>query len=260
MQTLLLYGWIFSTITMIVLWLYSLKSKDAGIVDVGWAFNLGTLAIFYAIAGDGDPTKRYVVGFLGGYWGLRLSYYLLTDRIIGKEEDGRYKALRDHWGDKANFNLFFFFQAQAILDVILSISFLALVQNSNPEFSLFEYLGIAVWLIAVIGESIADKQLANFRANPENKGKTCREGFWNYSRHPNYFFEWFHWISYALMGLSAPSGWMTFIAPVLMYFFITKFTGIPYTEIQALKSRGEDYRRYQRTTNALFPWFPKKES
>ncbi|MBP2674144.1 MAG: hypothetical protein H6Q84_984, partial [Deltaproteobacteria bacterium] len=37
-------------------------------------------------------------------------------------------------------------------------------------------------------------------------------------------------------------------------------TGIPYTEAQALKSRGDDYRRYQETTSPFIPWFPKKEN
>jgi steroid 5-alpha reductase family enzyme len=35
-------------------------------------------------------------------------------------------------------------------------------------------------------------------------------------------------------------------------------SGIPFTEAQALRSRGDDYREYQRTTSMLIPWFPKK--
>jgi steroid 5-alpha reductase family enzyme len=37
-----------------------------------------------------------------------------------------------------------------------------------------------------------------------------------------------------------------------------RVTGIPATEAQALRSRGDDYRDYQRTTNAFIPWFPKE--
>jgi steroid 5-alpha reductase family enzyme len=36
-------------------------------------------------------------------------------------------------------------------------------------------------------------------------------------------------------------------------------TGIPATEAQSLRSRGEEYRSYQRTTSSFVPWFPKKE-
>jgi steroid 5-alpha reductase family enzyme len=45
-----------------------------------------------------------------------------------------------------------------------------------------------------------------------------------------------------------------------MLVLITRITGIPYTELQALRSRGEDYAAYQRTTNAFFPWFPRPDS
>ncbi len=36
--------------------------------------------------------------------------------------------------------------------------------------------------------------------------------------------------------------------------------GVRWTEDQALRTRGEDYRDYQRTTPMLFPWFPKTSS
>ncbi|MGA0176144.1 MAG: DUF1295 domain-containing protein [Chthoniobacterales bacterium] len=45
-----------------------------------------------------------------------------------------------------------------------------------------------------------------------------------------------------------------------MYFFLTRITGIKATEEHAVRSRGEDYRQYQRTTNAFFPWFPRRVS
>jgi steroid 5-alpha reductase family enzyme len=52
---------------------------------------------------------------------------------------------------------------------------------------------------------------------------------------------------------------MTIVGPVLMLFFLFKVTGIPATEAQALASRDEAYRDYQRTTSAFVPWFPRKQ-
>jgi steroid 5-alpha reductase family enzyme len=114
--------------------------------------------------------------------------------------------------------------------------------------------------LAVVGESIADGQLARFRADPANRGRTCREGLWRYSRHPNYFFEWIHWWAY--VPLAASSAWWpaTLAGPALMLFFILYVTGIPPTEERALLSRGDDYREYQRTTSAFFPWFPRRST
>ena len=61
----------------------------------------------------------------------------------------------------------------------------------------------------------------------------------------------------ALMGIGLPYGWINAAAAVLMLVLVLKVTGIPHTEAQALRSRGDDYRDYQRTTSAFFPWFPK---
>ncbi|MDE2345901.1 MAG: DUF1295 domain-containing protein, partial [Gammaproteobacteria bacterium] len=107
------------------------------------------------------------------------------------------------------------------------------------------------------GESIADLQLARFRANPANRGRTCRHGLWRYSRHPNYFFEWLHWFAYVCLAIGSPIAWLAWSGPVVMYVFLRWISGIPYTEAQALRSRGDDYRAYQQSTPMLLPWFPK---
>jgi steroid 5-alpha reductase family enzyme len=41
-----------------------------------------------------------------------------------------------------------------------------------------------------------------------------------------------------------------------MLFLILRVTGVPPTEARALRSRGADYREYQRTTNTFFPGPP----
>jgi steroid 5-alpha reductase family enzyme len=51
---------------------------------------------------------------------------------------------------------------------------------------------------------------------------------------------------------------LTLLGPALMLYLFLKVTGIPPTEARALQTRGDDYRAYQRTTSAFFPWFPKK--
>ena len=102
------------------------------------------------------------------------------------------------------------------------------------------------------------RQLAAFRAQPSNRGRTCRSGLWRYSRHPNYFFEWLHWFAYVALAVGSPVSWLAWSGPVVMYLFLRYISGIPFTEANALRSRGDDYREYQRTTPMLFPWFPRK--
>jgi steroid 5-alpha reductase family enzyme len=254
---ILLIGWASMAIIMLLFYVIQRRTRNAGIVDFVWAAGVGALAVFYASAAEGNTARNVTLGILAGVWSLRLAFYLLFNRVIGKPEDGRYEMLRNKWGPNAQLNLFFFFQVQAIWAVMFSIPFIPVVYNKTV-LGWSDYTGIIVWLIAVIGETIADRQLARFRLDPENQGKTCRIGLWNYSRHPNYFFELIHWFTYVFLGIGSSYWWVTFLGPVLMLLFLYKITGIPYTEKRALLSRGEDYRQYQQTTSSFIPWFPKR--
>ena len=158
-----------------------------------------------------------------------------------------------------NPKFFGFFQAQALLTAVFAVPFLvvALAPERPPLGALIA--AVVIWLAAVSGETWADRQLAVWRADPTHRGRTCRTGLWRYSRHPNYFFEWLHWWSYPLLAWGAPEWWLTLLGPALMLYTLLKVTGIPYTEQQALASRGDDYRAYQRSTSAFIPWWPKPE-
>lgn len=256
---LVITGLIASSVFMTALWEVQRRTHDAGVVDVGWAFLCGALAVYFGFSLDGNAAARYLTTFLAAAWAFRLSYFLLTDRVIGKPEDGRYQSLRAHWGEKAQRNFFFFFQAQAVIAVGLSLVFTVPMSRVDAPSFLLISLAVAIWILSVGGESIADRQLAEFRANPDNKGKTCRLGLWRYSRHPNYFFEWLHWWVYVLLSFGASGWWWALFGPLVMFLFVTKLTGIPYTEKRALQSRGDDYRSYQKSTSSFFPWFPKEE-
>lgn len=258
-ESVLAVGWAGSAAVMAGLWAVQRRTSDAGIVDVGWAALLGALAVLYAAVLDGGlPARRWLVAAVAGAWSARLAGYLLVDRVVGGEEDGRYQALRAHWGERAQPWFFAFFQAQALLAAILSVEFVLVMLHPAGGLRVWDGLGAAIVLGSVVGETVADRQLARFRSDPANRGRTCRQGLWRYSRHPNYFFEWLHWLAYPVFAIGAPWWWATLFAPALMYVFIRYLTGIPATERHALESRGDDYRRYQATTNALVPWFPRE--
>jgi steroid 5-alpha reductase family enzyme len=119
-------------------------------------------------------------------------------------------------------------------------------------------LGTVLFAVGLSLNVLSDRQLAQWRANPDNAGKTCRAGLWRYSRHPNYFFEWLLWVGWAVIATAAPWGWLGWMTPVLLLVLLFTITGIPPTEEQALRGRGEDYRRYQQETSVFVPWFPKR--
>lgn len=245
-------------VLMSALWLVARLQKKADIVDLGWALALGLLGVFYALAGSGEISRRVTLGAIVGLWSLRLSLHLLFDRVLKAREDGRYETLRAQWGKSAWQKLFIFFHAQGFLAVVLAMPFLLIASPPLRPFSGWDIAAVMLFGVCIVGESIADRQLKIFRGSPGNRGKTCRVGLWRYSRHPNYFFEWLYWWVFVLLSFGAPAWWLTPIVPLTMLYLIVKVTGIPATEAQALRSRGDDYREYQRTTSALIPWFPKR--
>jgi len=244
---------------MLGLWWLGIARRNFSYVDIGWSANFTLLAVLYGVLGSGDPVRRLLVCLMYAIWSTRLALHLLR-RIVGEPEEGRYVKLRQEWGASGNLNLKFlgFFQFQALLNVVLSLPMLLAVVNATPGTHPLEVSGVAVWLVAVLGESTADAQLARFKRDPASKGKVCRVGLWGVSRHPNYFFEWLIWIAYALFALASPFGWMALALPVLMLHFLINVTGIKATEAQALSSKGEAYREYQLSVSPFIPWFPKK--
>jgi steroid 5-alpha reductase family enzyme len=257
---LALSGAVALAVMMFVIWLLSVRLNNAGLVDVGWSLGLVVLALWYAWQGPGYAPRRWIMAGLVTFWGLRLALHLIR-RIASEPEDGRYQQLRREWaGKNINLRFLFFFQFQAVLDVVLSLPMLLAALNPRPELSALEYAGVALWLVAVLGESVADAQLAGFKRDPANRGRVCQVGLWRYSRHPNYFFEWFIWVAWLVYALASPWGWLAVICPALMLFFLFRVTGIPATEAQALRSRGAEYARYQETTSAFVPWWNKATS
>jgi steroid 5-alpha reductase family enzyme len=252
---LALYAWAAVSVLMLTLWLVSLGTKNAAIVDVGWTFGLLTCAIVYVITGGGDSWRNAILVLMVGVWAFRLGGYLFFTRVWRQPEEGRYQQIRRDWKTNINLKFFFFFEFQGLLDVVLSLPFLLASVNTRPQISTIEYIGLLLWAGAIAGEAVADAQLNAFKADPLNRGKTCRVGMWNYSRHPNYFFEWFIWVSWLIFAFGSLHGWIAVICPALMLYFLFKVTGIPATEAQALRSRGDDYRQYQQTTSVFVPWF-----
>lgn len=249
--------WLLAAVAQTAGWFWQQRQRNAGIVDVIWAAGVGGAAIVLAVLGDGAAWPRITLALLGGVWGLRLAAHLWR-RVRGEDEDGRYAHLRSLWGDGA-LRWFLFFQFQALLVVAFALPFLAVARNPVDGPSLAWGAALLMWLVAVIGEAIADAQLRRFRADPANRGRTCRAGLWRYSRHPNYFFEWLHWFTYVLLAIGSPIAWLAWSGPLVMFVFLRWVSGIPYTEAQSLRTRGEDYRDYQRRTPMLFPWFPRSD-
>lgn len=248
-------------ITVVILfltWAYAVKIKNFGIVDAVWAFCFVIHAAIFDLFTEGYTNRKILFLSMLVIWSCRLGFYL-AKRIASHhpKEDTRYVNLRADYKEnfKLRFLLFYFYQAVSVS--FLTLPFIFVFQNAATEISNLEWVGVVLWSIAVLGEAIADYQMKAFRSNPSNKGKVCDVGLWKYSRHPNYFFESLIWWSYFIFMLATPGLIWSIYAPLTMLFLLTKVTGVPPSEAQALKSRGEAYRRYQEKTSVFIPWFTK---
>ncbi|MGA0333451.1 MAG: DUF1295 domain-containing protein [Kiritimatiellia bacterium] len=240
------------------LWLFAVKTRNAGWVDFGWSAGMWMSSIFILIHSDYSLRAWLACGILF-FWSGRLALHILTDRLLGsKEEDTRYQNLRKHWGENANRRFFWVFESQALLVLLFMTPAWVVTRRAGASPDLFDLLGLGVAGFSILGETLADRQLAAFRRDPSTKGKVCQRGLWRYSRHPNYFFEWLHWFGYVLMGIGSEVWIFTLLGPILMYVFLRYVTGVPHAERQSLRSRGDAYREYQQSTPVFFPWIPRK--
>lgn len=256
MLTLLGLGLLIAVAYFSLTWAISVRVKNYGFLDVAWSYGVAILAPFYALNSPGVAAHKWPVVIVGVLWSLRLGTYILI-RVVRHHptEDVRYETLRKRWPGTGMF--YVFFQMQAVLVAIFSLPFLIVSFNTAPQLSALEIAGLALAVLSLGGEALADRQLKQFKADAANRGKVCQAGLWRYSRHPNYFFESLIWWAFFVVALGSPYGWVTIICPLLMLYFLWKVTGIPLTEEHAVRSKGDAYREYQRTTSAFVPWFRK---
>jgi steroid 5-alpha reductase family enzyme len=259
MIKLLMISLVTNILIMIGTWFFARSKNNYSVVDAVWAFSFFITSGIYTILGNGLLQRRLLILLCVSIWSLRLGIFLAR-RIFSHHptEDSRYVELRKGYGAYVARGFFWFFQYQAYSVVLLSAPFLLMALNPEPQVNSLEYLGAILFFICLSGEAIADHQAQDFKKNPENKNKVCDVGLWRYSRHPNYFFESGIWFSFFIMAYSSPYGIYTLFAPLLILFLLLKVTGVPMSESQSLKNRGEAYREYQKKTSKFIPWFPKK--
>ncbi len=255
-------AWALAAALQLALWLVQQRTRNAGIVDVGWAASFALVAGLFAWRATAPLEAWGPIAAIVAAWSIRLSAYLVARGAARPPEEGRYATLRERWGASASRNLFVFFQAQAALTGILSTAFVVPFFVAPGPAGWPRALGAAVALAGLAGETVADAQLARWRRAPGNRGRVCDAGLWAYSRHPNYFFEWLVWLGHAIYGLAFPLPWglLGLVGQALILASIFGVTGIPPTEAQALKTKGDAYRAYQRRVSRFVPWPPKRDA
>lgn len=244
---------VFTAFTL--LWLVSLWRRDASIADPFWGPGFVLAALTYYLVDGGRTARGTLVLVLVLAWALRLGGHLLR-RNRREGEDPRYRAMRARHGSRwGRASLFRVFWLQGAILWVVSMPLLAAVRSPRPLGAL-DLAAVAVFLVGLAIETLADAQLARFRAEPASRGRVLDRGLWRYSRHPNYFGEALVWWGIWLAAAAGGGGW-TIFSPLLMTFLLVRVSGVPLLEERLVASR-PGYAEYARRTSAFVPWPPKK--
>jgi steroid 5-alpha reductase family enzyme len=191
-------------------------------------------------------------------WSLRLAGYLAW-RNLGSGEDFRYQKMRSYWGARFWWvSLFTVFLLQGSLAWIVSAPIqLAMASPEPPRFGSLDYLGLAIFVVGFLFESVGDLQLARFKADPGNAGKVLDSGLWAWTRHPNYFGDSLQWWAFFVIALSTPRGWISAVGPLLMTWLLMKVSGVAMLE-RSLRRKKPAYDRYRERVPVFFPRPPRR--
>lgn len=268
-----LWGLLINLLVMLALWGISIRKNDVSIVDIYWGSSFVVMILTYFVV-SGLKMGRSLEGalwipvVLAFIWGVRLTAHLWK-RNSKLPEDRRYTQMRK--GRETYFvlwSLVFVFLFQGALAWWISLPF-AFSQSLHPadvEFGLrwnpVTFLGLIIWVVGFTFEVVGDAQLAEFKRNPNNKGRVMDQGLWRYTRHPNYFGDSCLWWGFWLIAVGCSGDlWfltlLTVLSPMTMTFFLLNVSGVSLLE-KDIAERRPQYADYIRRTPAFFPWFPKK--
>lgn len=244
--------------SMTLLWLLSVRLRDASIVDMFWGPGFVLIA-WVALLTSGDTSWRsWLIAILVTIWGMRLGIYLFW-RNHGKGEDPRYQAMREQHGEGFWWKSFFIvYLLQGVLMWIVSWPIQVIHYLPQPmSFTWLDAAAMLLWITGIIFESVGDLQLARFKADPINAGRVMNRGLWRYTRHPNYFGDFLVWWGFGIMVFNG--GWVgmwSIIGPILMSILLIKVSGVSLLE-QRLHHTRPAYADYVRRTSSFFPRPPK---
>jgi steroid 5-alpha reductase family enzyme len=244
-------------ILMLGLWLVSLRIGDPSFIDAAWGFGFVVIAWVTFALTDAGPDRRPLLVAVTTVWGLRLAGYLFW-RWRRNGPDRRYVAMLRRASNPKLFTLTKVFLLQGALMFVVSLPVqLGQIYEHPSGLGVAQYAGLALAVLGVASESIADLQLVRFKADPANDGAVLDRGLWRYTRHPNYFGDFCTWWGLFLISLSATVTLVGVVGPLVMSFLLMRWSGVGPLESH-LRRRKPGYEDYVRRTSGFFPRPPRK--
>src|SRR5690349_6818045 len=90
-------AWSLAAALQLVLWLVQQRTKNAGIVDVGWALSFAMVVALFAWRATSPVEAWLPIAIVVTAWSIRLTGYLVARGAARSPEEGRYVDLRARW-------------------------------------------------------------------------------------------------------------------------------------------------------------------
>lgn len=237
--------------------------KNNSLIDIAWGMSFIVTAISSLVLGGHYQLTQWILLIVVILWGTRLSFYLFK-RNWSKTEDFRYQAMRKKWGKNQKIKAFIrVYMLQSVISYIIAMPIILANLYVNTNHELINYIilsiGVIVFVIGFLFEVLADKNLADFKKIPSNKGKILTTGVWSLTRHPNYFGEAMLWWGIGIISISSfiPIVYIGLISPLIMTFLLRYVSGVPLLEKKYLGN--EAFEAYKQVTPIFVPFIKKKQ-
>jgi len=229
--------------------------KADTVTDLSYSLSfVCTVVALVVLAGAFDPLRLAAAGMVV-LWALRLASYLFG-RILRMKVDHRFDGIRENF---LAFGRFWLLQAVSVAVIMLPA--IAILIAAPPALSFLHALGVALWLVGLLVEILADAQKSAWKERGE-KG-LIMTGLWSWSRHPNYFGESLLWWGLWIFALPSLAAWwhLAVLGPLYITLLLLRVTGIPLLEKSAEARYGNDlaYRDYKARTSIFFPLPPHRK-
>src|SRR5690348_14855844 len=150
----------------VLLWLLSLRLKDASIVDIAWGPGVAAMVDITAWLAPAGPKRAFLALILVNVWALRLALHV---GLRHRGEDRRYAAMRQKFGPRWWWWSFIqVFLLQVVLIWLLPAPLQAAVRP-GPDLGPWDIAGAGLALAGLLFEAVADAQLARFQREAGNR-------------------------------------------------------------------------------------------
>ncbi|GII32667.1 DUF1295 domain-containing protein [Planotetraspora mira] len=248
-------------VTMLATMAYALRTGTQSIIDTIWGLGFVVIAavsfVTSQVLGDGLDGRRILVLVLTALWGVRLGAHIHA-RNRGTGEDPRYAALmRRNTSPVIPYVIRTIYWPQGAIMWVVSLPVQVAMYETAP-LGIVTWLGVAVWLVGLLFETIGDLQLSRFKADPANRGKVMDRGLWAWTRHPNYFGDATVWWGLFLVACAHWAALLTVVSPLLMTHMLVNRSGKALLERRMARSRGPEYADYLARTSGFLPRPPRR--